>query len=59
MEISGVAIMENDLIVSKAEAMNPSRRNTMEDACVTHFPGTWNCNDPELAYFGVYDGHGG
>lgn len=51
--------MSGNLIVSKAEAMNPSKRNTMEDAHVVHHAGKWNCNDPELAYFGIYDGHGG
>lgn len=44
---------------SIAEEMNPQRRNTMEDVHVLHQPGTWNCHDPELAYMGVYDGHGG
>jgi len=44
---------------SIAEEMNPQRRNTMEDVHVMYQPGTWNCHDPELAYMGVYDGHGG
>lgn len=47
------------MIVSIAEEMNPSCRTTMED-CFAYFePGSWNCNNPNLAYFGVYDGHGG
>jgi len=49
----------SNLIVSIAEAMNPSKRHTMEDVHVTLNPGTWGCNDPEMAYIGVYDGHGG
>ena len=48
-----------DLTISAAEAMNPSRRNTMEDVHVTHSPGTWGCNDKEMTFIGVYDGHGG
>jgi len=48
-----------DMIVSKAEAMNPKWRPTMEDRCVIHSPGQWEAPDPHLAYFGVYDGHGG
>ena len=36
--------------------MNPRKRNTMED-CHRIVP---NFNeDPNMAYFGVYDGHGG
>jgi len=31
----------------------------MEDIHVVHQPGTWNCNDTQLAFIGVYDGHGG
>lgn len=31
----------------------------MEDCCVIHQPGTWGCNDADVAYLGVYDGHGG
>jgi serine/threonine protein phosphatase PrpC len=47
------------MIVSSAEEMNPSRRTTMED-CFVHFDaGQWNCNNPNLAYLGIYDGHGG
>jgi hypothetical protein len=45
--------------VSTAEAMNPTRRNTMEDRYVIHAPGTWNAPDPDMAYLAVYDGHGG
>jgi serine/threonine protein phosphatase PrpC len=47
------------LTVSTAEAMNPTRRNTMEDRYVIHAPGTWNAPDPDMAYLAVYDGHGG
>jgi len=31
----------------------------MEDVHVTHAPGEWGCNDDEMTYIGVYDGHGG
>ncbi len=47
------------LTISKAEAMNPSRRSSMEDVHVTYSPGEWGCNDEEMTYIGVYDGHGG
>ncbi len=47
------------LRISTAEAMNPSRRNTMEDVHVAHPPGEWGCNDKEMTFVGVYDGHGG
>jgi len=47
------------LLTSCAEEMNPSRRNTMEDCHVTHSPGTWACNDAEMTYLAVCDGHGG
>ena len=48
-----------NLTISKAEAMNPSRRSTMEDVHVTYLPGEWGCNDDEMSFIGVYDGHGG
>lgn len=51
--------MTSVLTISKAEAMNPSRRNTMEDVHVTHPPKTWGCHDDEMSFIGVYDGHGG
>jgi protein phosphatase len=47
------------MIVSTFEEMNPKRRDTMEDCHVVHAPGMWRAADPSLAYFGVYDGHGG
>jgi serine/threonine protein phosphatase PrpC len=47
------------MIVSTFEEMNPNRRDTMEDCHVVHAPATWRAVDPTLAYFGVYDGHGG
>ena len=47
------------MIVSKAEAMNPHWRATMEDRCVIHAAGEWGAPDKDMAYFGVYDGHGG
>jgi len=47
------------MIVSTAEEMNPHRRSTMEDCHVQCLPGTWGCNDPDIALFGIYDGHGG
>eukprot|EP00904_Undaria_pinnatifida_P012025 jgi/Undpi1/7953/HiC_scaffold_24.g10425.m1 len=42
--------------VSCAEEMNPSWRNSMEDAheTIAHFDG-----DPAMSFFAVYDGHGG
>ncbi|CAM9875621.1 unnamed protein product, partial [Scytosiphon promiscuus] len=42
--------------VSCADEMNPSWRNSMEDAheMVAHFDG-----DPSMSFFAVYDGHGG
>lgn len=44
--------------ISHTEVMNPSRRNTMEDCCRVHdFESSFGGND--LAYIGVYDGHGG
>lgn len=47
------------VIIGKAEAMNPTWRGTMEDVSVTHAPGTWGASDPDVAFFGLYDGHGG
>jgi hypothetical protein len=47
------------LVISTAEAMNPSRRNTMEDRHVVHAPGTWKAPNPHMSYLAVYDGHGG
>ncbi|CAB9497980.1 linked kinase-associated serine/threonine phosphatase 2C [Seminavis robusta] len=47
------------MIISTFEEMNPKRRDTMEDCHVVHAPGTWRSADPDLAYLGVYDGHGG
>lgn len=46
-------------LVSQHEEMNPSRRCSMEDCAVYHPPGTWDSPDDEIAYLGVYDGHGG
>lgn len=31
----------------------------MEDRCVIHGAGKWGAPDGDLAYFGIYDGHGG
>jgi protein phosphatase len=31
----------------------------MEDCSVYHPPGTWESPDGDIAYLGVYDGHGG
>ena len=46
-------------LVSYYEEMNPSRRSSMEDTCVYHPPSTWDAPDPDMAFLGVYDGHGG
>jgi serine/threonine protein phosphatase PrpC len=55
------AIMENDeyMIISQSEAMNPTKRATMEDVCVVCKPGEWGAPDKDMSYIGVYDGHGG
>ena len=50
-----VAIM----IVSVAEEMNPTRRNTMEDVHVVHCPGSWDAPDCTATFLSVMDGHGG
>lgn len=47
------------MIVSIAEEMNPTRRNTMEDVHEFHGPATWNCPDDNATFIAVYDGHGG
>jgi len=47
------------LITSVAEEMNPSRRNTMEDCSVIYSPGTWGCDDGDMTYLAICDGHGG
>lgn len=47
------------MILSMAEEMNPTRRNTMEDAHVAHEPGTWGAPDSRATFLAVYDGHGG
>jgi hypothetical protein len=47
------------MIISTAEAMNPSRRNTMEDRHVILAPGSWGAPDPDMAFLAVCDGHGG
>ena len=46
-------------MISTAEEMNPTRRNTMEDVHVHHAPSTWDAPDSNATYVGVYDGHGG
>lgn len=47
------------VMVSSHEEMNPSRRSSMEDCSVYSPPGTWGAPDEDMAYLGVYDGHGG
>jgi serine/threonine protein phosphatase PrpC len=47
------------MIISKAEEMNPTRRDTMEDCILTHSPGSWGCNDSQMSFLAVIDGHGG
>ena len=50
--------MHPPLVVSYAEAMNPTRRANMEDVHVIKQSGEWD--GPEgMAYIGIYDGHGG
>lgn len=44
------------LRVSTAEAMNPSKRATMEDRHVIHAPDAWGVSN--RTYLAVYDGHG-
>lgn len=31
----------------------------MEDCSVYNAPGTWDAPDNDMAYLGIYDGHGG
>ena len=45
--------------ISVAEAMNASRRSTMEDAYSILRPGTWNEQVPDTTFLAIYDGHGG
>mmetsp|Transcript_19826 Transcript_19826/g.48714 ORF Transcript_19826/g.48714 Transcript_19826/m.48714 type:complete len:300 (+) Transcript_19826:192-1091(+) len=45
-------------LVSICEEMNPSKRSTMEDCCVYAKEGTWD-GPSDVAFLGVYDGHGG
>mmetsp|Transcript_13021 Transcript_13021/g.20101 ORF Transcript_13021/g.20101 Transcript_13021/m.20101 type:complete len:388 (+) Transcript_13021:80-1243(+) len=47
------------MIISIAEEMNPTRRNTMEDVHVIHAPQTWDAPHPSASFIGIYDGHGG
>ena len=47
------------MLVSIAEEMNPTRRNTQEDAHVVHGPGTWGAPNDHATFIGVMDGHGG
>jgi hypothetical protein len=49
----------NHMIISTAEAMNPSRRNTMEDRHIILAPGSWGAPDLDMAFLAVCDGHGG
>lgn len=42
-----------------AEEMNPNRRNTMEDCCRVHDFSSKSFGGDDLAYIGIYDGHGG
>jgi hypothetical protein len=51
--------MASPVLVSIHEEMNPAKRSTMEDCCVYSAPGTWDAPDNDMAYLGVYDGHGG
>ena len=54
------SLSTNDtMIVSIADEMNPTRRNTMEDAFSTHSPGSWGAPSKNAVFLGVYDGHGG
>lgn len=49
---------DENLVISVAEAMNPSRRPNMEDAVVFHRSGEWD-GPPGTSYLAIYDGHGG
>ncbi len=47
------------MLVSVAEEMNPTRRNTQEDVHVVHGPGSWGAPNASATFLGVMDGHGG
>ncbi len=47
------------MLVSIAEEMNPTRRNTQEDVHVVHGPGSWGAPNASATFLGVMDGHGG
>ena len=47
------------MLISTAEEMNPTRRNTMEDVHVIHAPQSWGAPHPSASFIGIYDGHGG
>jgi len=47
------------VLVSSHEEMNPQRRSSMEDCTVYAAPGTWDAPDLDMAFLGLYDGHGG
>ncbi|KAL7493057.1 hypothetical protein ACHAWT_002858 [Skeletonema menzelii] len=47
------------MLISTAEEMNPTRRNTMEDVHVIHAPQKWDAPHPMASFIGIYDGHGG
>lgn len=47
------------MLVSIAEEMNPTRRNTQEDAHVVRGPGTWGAPNDHATFICVMDGHGG
>ncbi|KAL3823751.1 hypothetical protein ACHAXA_004844 [Cyclostephanos tholiformis] len=47
------------MMVSVAEEMNPTYRNTMEDAHAICIPGSWHAPNVRAAFLSVMDGHGG
>lgn len=56
---SPFTISTRTMLVSIAEEMNPTRRNTQEDVHVVHGAGSWGAPNVNATFIGVMDGHGG